>query len=213
MANTKTSYPASLSVEYPKSLDRVSTLFRLFWAIPILIIASLLSGSTSTEYINDAGQQVTSSTGGILGGIAIATALMIVFRQKYPRWWFDFALELTRFSARVGAYVFLLTDKYPSTTDKQSVSLDVTYPDVEKDLEPWQPLVKWLLAIPHYIVLAFLMIGVVFATIVAWFSIVFTGEYPKGLFDYVVGVGRWCLRVNAYAFLLVTDEYPPFSLD
>ena len=213
MANTKTSYPASLNVDYPKSLDRVSSFFRLFWSIPILIVLSLLSASASKEYINDIGQQVTTSSGGIMAGLAIATALMIVFRQKYPRWWFDFALELTRFSARVGAYLFLLTDKYPSTTDKQSISLNVTYPNVEKDLDPWLPLVKWILAIPHYIVLALLMIGVVFATIIAWFSIVFTGEYPKGLFDYVVGVGRWCLRVNAYAFLLVTDEYPPFSLD
>ena len=148
-----------------------------------------------------------------MAGLFAATALMIAFRQKYPRWWFDFALELTRFSARVGAYLFLLTDKYPSTTDKQSVSLDVSYPDAEKDLDRLLPLVKWILAIPHYIVLAFLMIGVGFATIIAWFSILFTGEYPKSLFDYVVGVGRWCLRVNAYAFLLVTDEYPPFSLD
>lgn len=213
MANTKTSYPASLSVEYPKSLDRVSSFFRLIWSIPILIILSLLSASTDTEYINEAGQQVTSSSGGIMAGIAIATALMIAFRQKYPRWWFDFALELTRFSARVGAYLLLLTDKYPSTTDKQSVTLNATYPDAEKDLDRLLPLLKWILAIPHYIVLAFLMIGVLFATIIAWFSILFTGTYPRSLFDYVVGVGRWALRVNAYAFLLVTDEYPPFSLD
>ena len=137
---------------------------------------------------------------------------MILFRQRYPRWWFDFSRELTRFSYRVGSYLLLLTDQYPSTVEEQSVHLEIDYPDVQTDLNQWMPLVKWLLAIPHYIVLAFLMIGVIFAVIIAWFAILFTGEYPRGLFDFVVGVGRWGLRVSAYAFLLVTDRYPPFSL-
>jgi hypothetical protein len=142
----------------------------------------------------------------------IATILMILFRQRYPRWWFDFALELNRFSTRVGAYLFFLTDKYPSTEDKQSVHLEVNYPNAQKDLNRWLPLIKWFLAIPHYICLAVLILGAIVVSIIAWFAILFTGRYPRGLFDYVVGVGRWGLRVNAYAFLLTTDMYPPFSL-
>jgi hypothetical protein len=138
---------------------------------------------------------------------------MIIVRMRYPRWWFDFSRELTRFEARVGAYMALLTDRYPSTVEEQSVHLDIEYPDVERDLNRWMPLVKWLLAIPHYVVLAFLGIGAIFAIVAAWFAILVTGRYPQVLFDYVVGVGRWSLRVNAYAFLLVTDRYPPFSLN
>lgn len=208
----KDAYPAQLDIKYPAKLDRLTTFFRIFWAIPILILLSLLSGSGSGDFMNEANNEVSTSGAGVLGGITVATALMIVFRQRYPKWWFDFALELNRFSTRVTAYVFLLTDKYPSTVEKQTVELDVTYPDAKKDLSQWLPLVKWLLAIPHYIVLVVLAIGVAIATIIAWFAILFTGRYPKSLFDYVVGVGRWSLRVNAYAFLLTTDKYPPFSL-
>jgi hypothetical protein len=138
--------------------------------------------------------------------------LMIVFRQRYPRWWFDFAREFARFGMRVGAYLALLTDEYPSTTDEQSVHVEIDYPDVEGDLNRFLPLVKWLLAIPHYIVLAVLVIGAIFAILIAWFAVLFTGRYPRGLFDYVVGVARWGLRVQAYTLLLVTDRYPPFSL-
>jgi hypothetical protein len=137
---------------------------------------------------------------------------MIIFRQRYPRWWFDFTRELTRFEARVGAYAALLTDLYPSTVDEQSVHLEIDYPDVETDLNRWMPIFKWFLAIPHYVVLAFLSVAAFFAVFIAWFAILFTGEYPRALFDYVVGVARWWLRVNAYAFMLVTDQYPPFSL-
>ncbi len=213
MATENDAYPASLVIDHQESFDRFTTFFRILWSIPIIIVISLLTSSGSTTYINEAGGQVTSDSGNIVMGLFAATVLMIVFRQKYPRWWFNFALELNRFSYRVGAYLILLTDKYPSTTDKQSVKLNASYPDAEKDLNRWLPLIKWFLAIPHYFVLAVLVIGVVFATIVAWFSIIFTGNYPKGLFDYVVGVGRWAFRVNAYAFLLVTDDYPPFSLE
>lgn len=211
MAETKKSYPAKFSVEYPKSLDRASTFFRAFLSIPIVILFTVLTSSGGSDYVNEAGQQVVSSSGGITSGLFAATMLMILFRQKYPKWWYNFALELYRFSARITAYVFLLTDKYPSTDEKQSVSLDFDYPDAKK-LNRGLPLVKWFLAIPHYFVLAFLLFGAMVATAIAWFAILFTGRYPKGLFDYVVGVGRWCVRVTAYAFLLTTDEYPPFSL-
>jgi hypothetical protein len=205
-------YAARLEIDYPGQMDRLSTFFRLIWAIPILIILGLLSGAGSTRYITEAGKVVESSAGGITAGLFVATVLMILFRQRYPRWWFDFALELGRFGSRVTAYLLLLTDRYPSTTEAQSVHLEVTYPDVERELNQWLPLVKWLLAIPHFVVLAALAIAVALVTIIAWFAILFTGTYPRGLFDFVVGVGRWATRVWAYAFLLVTDAYPPFSL-
>ena len=201
-----------LEIDYPAQSDRLTSFFRLIWAIPILIILGLLSGSSSSQYVDQAGHTVGSASGGITAGLFVATALMIAARQRYPRWWFDFALELARFGGRVTAYLLLLTDVYPSAVEPQSVHLDVDYPDIARDLNRWLPLVKWLLAIPHYIVLAFLGIGVVLVTIVAWFAILFTGNYPRPLFDFVVSVGRWSVRVWAYAFLLVTDVYPPFSL-
>lgn len=213
METESKTYPAGLTVDYPDKLDRLTTFFRLIWAIPIIIVISALTDSGGQGFWEHAGHSGTVHWGGsVTAGLAFATALMIIFRQRYPRWWFNFVLELTRFSARVGAYLFLLTDQYPSTEDTQSVHLDIAYPNVKKDLKWWMPFFKWLLAIPHYIVLLFLVIGASVATIIAWFAILFTGTYPRGLFDYVVGVGRWALRVNAYAFLLTTDQYPPFSL-
>lgn len=211
MAN-KNSYPASLEIDYPNKLDRLTTFLRLIWAIPILILVSVLAGGGGESFMDEANKEVVYGGSGLAGGLAAATALMIVFRQRYPKWWFDFALEFTRFSTRIGAYILLLTDKYPSTEDEQTVHLEVKYPNVKKELSWWMPLVKWLLLLPHYLVLALLMVGVVFASIIAWFSILFTGKYPKNLFEYVVGVSRWSLRVNAYGFLLTTDKYPPFSL-
>ena len=208
-------YPARLEIDYPEKLDRLSSFFRLIWIIPIAIILGLLTNSGQTSYMNEAGEVVRQSryvAGGVTFGIPAAVALMILFRQRYPRWWFDFMRELTRFQTRVGAYAALLTDQYPSTVDEQSVHLEIDYPDVEKDLKRGMPLIKWLLALPHYIVLGFLALGAFFAVIIAWFAILFTGRYPKSLFDYVVGVSRWGLRVAAYVSLLVTDRYPPFSL-
>ena len=217
MVTQADSYAARLDIDYPETLDRFTTFFRLIWIIPIAIIASLLSATatSTTTVITDTGEtvsQVVDSGGGIITGLFVATMLMIVVRQRYPRWWFDFARELTRFEMRIGAYLALLTDRYPSTVDEQAVHLEIDYPDTEQDLNRWLPLVKWLLAIPHYIVVALLAVVAIFAVIIAWFAILFTGQYPKGLFDYVVGVTRWGIRVQAYAFLLVTDEYPPFSL-
>ena len=190
------SYPARLEVDYPEQLNRLTTLLRVIWIIPILVILAILSGGEE----------------GIAIGLAVATAVMIVVRQRYPRWWFDFSRELARFEGRVIAYLALLTDQYPSTVEEQSVHIEIDYPDVEQDLNRWLPLVKWLLAIPHLIVLIVLGLLAVIAVIVAWFAILITGRYPRGLFDFVVGVLRWALRVNAYAFLLVTDRYPPFRL-
>ncbi len=206
------SYPARLDIDYPERLNRVTTLFRIVLVIPIAIVYGILVGGNSTVTESADGDVVISSTASITGGLFVATLLMLLFRKRYPKWWFDFARELTRFATRVGAYVVLLTDTYPSTVDEQAVHLEIDYPDAERDLMRGMPLVKWFLAIPHYIVLFFLGIGAFFVVVFAWFAILFTGRYPRGAFDYVVGVGRWGLRVHAYAFLLVTDRYPPFQL-
>lgn len=205
-------YPARLTIDRPEQLNRVTTAFRIILVIPIAIVIGILTSSGTATWETDDGEWVTTGGMSITGALFAVTLLMIVFRQRYPRWWFDFALELARFSARVSAYLALLTDRYPSTVEEQSVHLEIDYPDVERDLNRWMPLVKWFLAIPHFIILFFLWIGAFFAIVVAWFAILFTGRYPAGLFDYVVGVGRWSLRVYAYAFLLVTDRYPPFGL-
>ncbi len=217
--NNSTEYPARLEVDYPEKLDRLTTFFRILWLMPIAIILSLISGAgetiTRTVILNGAGEivRVTRDTaGGLLSGLTTATALLILFRQRYPRWWFDFSRELARFGARVSAYAALLTDQYPSTVEEQSVHVEIDYPNAETDLNRWLPLVKWLLAIPHYIALFFLGIVAFFAVILAWFAILVTGQYPRAIFNFIVGISRWGLRVNAYAFLLVTDRYPPFSL-
>jgi hypothetical protein len=214
---TTPEYAARLQIDYPEQLNRMTTFLRLVWIIPIAIILGLLTGAgqTTTVFLNETGEVVRrtrETAGGLASSLAAATALMIIVRQRYPRWWFDFARELTRFGYRVGAYLVLLTDRYPSTVEEQAIHLDIDYPDVKQDLNRWMPLVKWLLAIPHFIILAILAIAAVFSVLIAWLAILATGHYPRGLFDFVVGVGRWGLRVNAYAFLLVTDRYPPFSL-
>lgn len=210
MDTEPTPYAARLEIDYPEQLDRLTTLLRILWIIPIAIIITLLTNSGMA--VEETTGDIVNTNGGIVAGLFLATLLMILFRQRYPRWWFDFARELTRFENRVGAYCFLLTDVYPSTTDEQAVHLEVDYPDVEHDLSRWMPLVKWFLAIPHYIVLMILAIGMLLVVIIAWFAILFTGRYPRALFDYVVGVMRYGLRIQAYVLLLVTDRYPPFAL-
>ena len=209
----KTAYPVTFTVDYPgRDLNRLTTAFRLIVAIPIGIILSLLT-SESIHYAtstNGTNQTVTTiATGG--GLLFLPLVLMLLFRQKYPRWWFDWNLQLLRFNSRVSAFLALLDDHYPSTDEEQAVHLDFPYPDA-KLLNRWLPLVKWLLAIPHYVVLFFLAIGALVAIILAWFAILFTGRYPRGLFEFVVGVMRWSNRVTGYAVVLVTDEYPPFRL-
>ncbi len=182
------SFPLIFNIEYPEQgLDRLSTLFRIIAMLPILILNALI------------------------GTLTLALVLMLVFRNKYPRWWFDFTLERSRFQARVNAYSLLLTDRYPSTDEAQSVTLDFEYPT--DGLNRFLPLIKWLLAFPHYVVLAVLAYFILpLVTLVAWLAILITGRYPRGLFDFAVGVERWQWRVRAYMSLLVTDRYPPFSL-
>jgi hypothetical protein len=204
-------HPVRFAVEYPdRALNRLTTAFRIFTVIPIAIVLGSVVGYSQSY---DAGGDTAGTV--VVGGVGllvIPPLLMILFREKYPRWWFDWNLELLRFMNRVGIYVALLDDRYPSTDERQAVTLDIPYPVARSDLNRWLPLVKWLLAIPHYIVLFFLYIGVVFVVIAAWFAILFTGRYPRGLFDYVVGVTRWHNRVVAYAAMLATDRYPPFQL-
>jgi hypothetical protein len=203
---TLSPYPASLVVDYPdRPLNRLTTAFRIFTIIPIAIILGMLSGGSAQT--SDTHYQY-----GAIGIVVVPTILMLVFRQKYPRWWYDWNLALTRFSFRVSSYLALLRDEYPSTDEEQAVHVDVPYPNAALDLNRWLPLVKWFLAIPHYVVLFFLFIAAFICVIIAWFAILFTGRYPVGLFGFVVGVMRWSLRVSAYAFLLTTDRYPPFSM-
>jgi hypothetical protein len=200
-------YPVQYSVDYPdRPLNRLTTLFRLFMVIPIAIVLALIEGG---GYAYGGGRAAGVGAAGL---VVLPTVLLILFRQKYPRWWFDWNLELMRFSARVGVYLALMEDRYPSTDEHQTVHLEFPYPDARNELNRWLPLVKWLLAIPHYIVLFFLDIGALVAVIVAWFAIAFTGRYPRGVFDFVAGVARWHNRVIGYAVTLVTDAYPPFRL-
>jgi hypothetical protein len=202
-------YPVQFSVDYPdRPLNRLTTFFRLIVAIPIMILLGSVNGG-SWQWSYENGTVVAAGAGGLL---FFGPLLMIVFRQKYPRWWFDWNRELLRFSNRVAAYLALMDDRYPATDDEQAVHLDFAYPDVPNDLNRWLPLVKWLLAVPHYIVLFFLYIGATVSVIITWFAILFTGRYPRGLFDFVEGVLRWQNRVAGYAFILVTDEYPPFRI-
>jgi hypothetical protein len=177
----------------------------------MLILVGLLEGAGISSRVQDAGFAFSSVATGA-GIIVLPTVLMVVIREKYPRWWFDWNLELLRFTNRICVYLALMDDRYPSTDQRQAVHLDFPYPDVSKDLDRGLPLVKWLLAIPHYVVLFFLSIGVFFALIGAWFAILFTGRYPRGIFAFVEGVLRWNNRVIGYALTLVTDDYPPFRL-
>jgi hypothetical protein len=198
-------YPATLTIEYPENANRLTVFFRLFMAIPIMVILGLLS------YHGYNSEQVPEESYWV-GILVVPTLLMIVFRRKYPRWWFDWNVQLTKFSIRVASYILLLRHEYPSTDEEQAVHVQIDYPDVEKDLNRWLPLIKWLFILPHIFVLCFIMIGVLLCTILAWFIVLVSGKYPKSMFDFVVGSLRWTLRVQAYALLLITDQYPPFSL-
>jgi hypothetical protein len=202
-------YPLQFTADYPdRNLNRLTTGLRILMALPILVLLGSIGG-----FVGDWGGGATTNV--VVGGavlLSLPPLLMIVFRQKYPGWWLDWNLQLLRFSNRIGVYLALMDDRYPATDEEQSVHLDFTYPDARLDLNRWLPLVKWLLAIPHYVALAILYVGALIAVIAAWFAILFTGRYPRAIFDYVEGVIRWQNRVVAYAFILVTDEYPPFRL-
>lgn len=216
MSNT-TTYPATLEIDYQDKLSRVTTFFRIILIIPILIVLGLLTsgaeGLGGTIQMGGETFSTTTNAGlGILGSLFIVTILLMLFRHKYPKWWFDFNVALHRFSWRITSYFLVITDRYPSTDEDQNVHLDVPYPDAKNELNRFLPLVKWLLAIPHYIVLFFLYLAAFIVLIIGWFAVLITGRYPRGLFNFQVGVLRWSWRVQAYAFVLATDKYPPFSL-
>jgi hypothetical protein len=202
-------YPLQFSVDYPEEpRNRLTVAFRIFLIFPIMIVLGLIERTAFTWSDSmETTRTFTAATGGLL---FLPPLVMILFRRKYPRWWFNWNLELMRFISRIVAYALLLRDEYPSTDEEQAVHLDIPYPDAARDLNRWFPLVKWLLAIPHYIVLIVLSIAAFFVAIVAWFAILITGRYPRGLFDFVVDVERWQNRVTSYAITLMTDEYPPF---
>lgn len=201
-------YPVTLAIEYPEKLSRLTTFFRLFTVIPILIILNLVTGATY-EWGGADGWSYQYAAAGL---VVLPIILMLLFRQKYPKWWFDWNVALTKFSTRVSTYFMLLRDEYPSTDEDQAVHIEIPYPNAKEELNRWLPLVKWFLAIPHYIVICFLGIAAMVCAVIAWFAILFTGRYPRSLFDFVVGVFRWSLRIAVYAFLLTTDRYPPFRL-
>lgn len=201
-------YPVSLKIDYPdRKLNRLTSFFRIFTIIPILIVLMLLMGGSFQMGAKEAGTVVSG-----VGLIMLPLVLMLLFRQKYPKWWYDWNLNLSRFSYRVASYLYLMTDVYPSTDEEQNVQLDMPYPDAA-NLNRWLPLVKWFLAIPHIIVLCFLWIAAIVVIIIVWFAILFTGRYPRGLFDFLLGVMRWGFRVICYAMIMITDKYPPFALD
>lgn len=208
MPNGTLKYPADLKIDYPKLCDRVTTFFRIIVAIPIVIILWMLSVPHEPWPLDPRWYYVLSG----VGYVFVPTVLMILFRKKYPRWWFDWNVALLKFETRVAAYMLLLTHEYPSTDEEQAVHIEIAYPDAQRDLLRGMPLIKWILVLPHAIVLSILGVAALICAIIAWFAILINGTYPKELFDFVVGVMRWSLRVEAYALLLTTDEYPPFSL-
>jgi hypothetical protein len=202
-------YPVQFAVEYPdRPLNRLTTAFRIFTVIPIVIVLAAIGGA----YGEAGGNYWRGGLGGGAGLLFLPVLLMLVFREKYPRWWYDLNLELLRFTARVGSYLALMSDRYPSTDEPQYVRLDIPYPGTPANVNRWLPLVKWFLAIPHYIVLIFLYLAALVVVVLSWFAILFTGRYPRSMFEFVEGVLRWHNRVAGYMFVLVTDQYPPFRL-
>ena len=170
-------YPVQFSVDYPESRNRLSVLFRLILAIPIVIVGAAVGG-----HIDMGDAELTESFAPLYAGgvLWIGPLLMIVFRKKYPKWWFDWNLELSRFTTRIESFILVLRDEYPSTDEEQSVHLQIEYPNAETELNRILPIFKWLLAIPHYIILAILWVLAIVATILAWLSILGPGPVSRG---------------------------------
>jgi len=187
-------YPVTFEALYPERLSRLSTAFRLLLFIPVAIFWAVVGAAVFS---------------GTAGAVAVASWLAILVRGRIPRWLFDFQVALYRWSNRALGYLLLLVDRYPPFEGDWAISYDVRYPE---RLARWKLLFwKFITAIPHFIILAFLGLGVIFVTIIAWFFILIAGRYPRGLYDYVAGVMRWNVRVQGYV-LSLTDEYPPFNL-
>ena len=180
--------------------NRVTALFRIILVVPMAIFVASFAPNWSNN-----------SDSWTIGLLILPVALAIVFRQVYPSYLLTFNEALLSLQTRVDAYVLLLTDEYPSIEDNDVVS--VTFPEVDaKSLNRWLPLVKWFLAIPLYLVGIAYIIYAAFLTLFAWFSILFTGNYPEFCAEGVVGTIAYWNRVVGYALVLVTDEYPSFSL-
>jgi Domain of unknown function (DUF4389) len=186
-------YPARFGVDYPERLSRWKIFVKWILAIPQLIIVYLLQGVASI--------------------LVLIAFFSILFTKKWPRGLFDFTVQIERWTANTFAYaVLLIRDEYPPFSGEPGqypLTLEIDYDD---NLSRWMIFVKWLLAIPHLIVLAVLELAAFVVVTIAFFAILFTGRYPRGMFDFVVGTARWYWRVNSYALLLMTDRYPPFSL-
>ena len=194
---TEPSYPVRFEVEYPERLSRLSTAFRIFFFIPVAIFLVLLGGDEAR------------GAGAAGGGVVLAIWAAVLVRQYVPHWMFDFQVALMRFEVRAGGYLALLTDQFPAFEGEYPINFDVRYPD---RLSRWKVAIwKIITSIPHFIILSFLFLAALVVVVIAWFAILFTGRYPRGLHGFVAGVFRWSLRVQAYIFSL-TDEYPPFSL-
>ena len=185
-------YAARLDVAYPGRSNRLTVLFRLLLAIPVIIIVGLINGTR------------------IMQLVWLLVVLAMLFVKRYPEILWTVQRWFAIFSTRTTLYIDLLIDGYP-WDDDPTAKIELDDPDPER-LSRFLPLIKWLLALPHYIVLMLLGIVAFVCIILSWFAILITGSYPQPLFNFVLGVNRWGFRVNAYTFALNTDRYPPFSL-
>lgn len=186
------SHPVRFDVEYPEKLSRLLIFVKWLLAIPHFLILYAL---TLVMYV-----------------IIFIAFFSILFTKKFPRGLFDFAVNILRWQANVYTYLLLLRDEYPPFSwepGQYPVTLEVDYPDQLSRFGPWY---KWLLVIPNIIALYFVLLVAYLLIFVAWFAILFTGRFPEGMFNFVVGALRWSFRSTAYAFYLLTDKYPPFSM-
>jgi hypothetical protein len=181
---------AYFDVAYPPRLSRGLIFVKWLLAIPHYVVLYLY--------------------GVAVGVITFVAWFAILFTGRYPRAMFEFTEGYLRWNANVFGYVYLLRDEYPPFSDRDGVypvRFAIEYPN---RLSRWKIFLKWLFVIPHVVVLFFLWVAAAACTVIAWFAILFTGRYPRGLFGFVVGVYRWSARVNTYLYLL-TDHYPPFT--
>jgi hypothetical protein len=205
-------YPVRLWMEYPERLSRLSTFFRLLLAIPVFIFVALLSGGSvdAQQWDPDQTQNTGVAASSVIGGVLLAIWITILLRRNIPRWLFDFYVAVQRFSYRALAYFALLIDKYPAFEGNWYLQYWVDYPERPSR---WKVLFwKLITSIPHFFILIFLSIAAAIVVFIAWFAILFTAKFPRGMHDFVVGVLRWYARVHAY-FASLTDAFPPFSLD
>ncbi len=187
---TPSGYPVRYDAQYEAKHSRLLLFFRWLLIIPHLLVLYAL--------------------GAVANIMTFIAFFAILFTKKYPRGLFDFVVNIHRWQANVGAYIFMLRDEYPPFSwepGSYPVTFEADYPG---EMARFAPLYKWLLAIPNLIVLVFVAIVAILLWFISWFAILFTGTFPKGMFDFIVGTHRWSVRLNAYVYLL-TDKYPPFS--